>query len=473
MQRTESAAGIKWREKMAVKIAFVSLGCDKNTIDSEIMLQLLTDHGYEITKNDEEAEVIVINTCGFIQDAKEESIQTIIEMGEYKQIGQCKKLVVTGCLAQRYPKEIQEELPEVDAVIGTGSYEKVVEVIDSLLKEEPTQVLIERGAIDERDLAYRKRIITTPGYYEYVRVSVGCDNHCTYCIIPKLRGKYRSRNMEDILHEVEDLAQQGVQELMVVAQDITKYGRDLKEKASLSDLLHKMCRIEGIHWIRLLYCYPEDITDELIETMAQEEKIVPYIDMPIQHCSDTVLRRMGRRHTKQQLYEVCEKLRSRIPEICLRTTLITGFPGETEEEFQEMCEFIQDVRFDRLGVFAYSQEEDTPAALMKDQIEEEEKQRRKDLLMQLQQKISRQGSEAYVGTMMEVIIEGEIPEEDEEGYVYSARSYRDAPDIDGFVFVSSPVRHKSGDFIHCYISGSYEYDLIGSEVFEDESEDSL
>ena len=459
---------------MAVKIAFVSLGCDKNTIDSEIMLQLLTDHGYELTKNDEEAEVIIVNTCGFINDAKEESIQTIIEMGEYKQDGQCRKLVVTGCLAQRYPEEIKADLPEVDAVVGTGSYEKIAEVVDALLEKDTDEVIAERGTIGSRDLSYRKRVITTPGYYEYVRVAVGCDNRCTYCIIPALRGPYRSRKAEDILREVEDLAEQGVQELMVVAQDITKYGRDLDEDIDLSKLLHQICRIDGIHWVRLLYCYPEDITDDLIETMAQEEKIVPYIDMPIQHCSDTVLRRMGRRHSKQLLYDVCEKLRKRIPEICLRTTLITGFPGETEEEFQEMCEFIQEVQFDRLGVFAYSQEEDTPAAIMKNQVEEEEKQRRKDLLMQLQQGISRKSSEAFVGSLMEVIIEGEIPDaEAEEGHVYSARSYRDAPDIDGFVFVSSPVRHKSGDFVTCYISGAYEYDLIGSEVLEDESEDSL
>lgn len=458
---------------MAVTISFVSLGCDKNTVDSEIMLQLLVDHGYVLEKDDAKAQVIIINTCGFIQDAKEESIQTIIEMGGYKKSGCCRKLVVTGCLAQRYAREIQEDLPEVDAVVGTGSYERIVEIVDALLKQDTKETVIVRDALQDRDLSYRKRLISTTGYYEYLKIAEGCDNHCTYCIIPALRGPYCSRSENDVLKEAEELAAQGVTELMVVAQDITKYGRDLPKPSTLARLLHKLCGIQGLHWIRLLYCYPEDITEELIETMASERKIVPYIDMPIQHCSDSVLRRMGRRHTKNMLLEVCRKLRDRIPGICLRTTLITGFPGETEEEFQEMCEFIRQVRFDRLGVFTYSQEEDTPAALMKDQIPEDEKQRRKDYLMQLQQEISRKSSDTYVGRTLEVLIEGEIPEEEQDGHIYSARSYRDAPDIDGFVFVSSDRRHRSGTYVRCLITGAYEYDLIGDEVYDDESSDSI
>ncbi len=446
---------------MSTKIAFISLGCDKNTVDSEIMIQLLAEKGYEIVKEDDQAEVIVVNTCGFIQDAKEESINTLIEMGQYKESGKLKALVATGCLAERYADQIFEELPEVDAVVGTGSYEKIVDVVEELIHG--GRGIRAQEDAGQRDLGYRKRVLTTPGYYGYVKIAEGCDNRCTYCVIPKLRGPFRSRKEEDILREVRDMAEEGVKELMIVAQDITKYGKDLDGVSRLPELLKKIAQVDGIHWIRLLYCYPEDITPELIQVIAEEPKIVHYVDMPIQHCSDGVLKRMGRHHTKQQLLDVIQALRKAVPDIALRTTLITGFPGETEEDFQEMREFIQEVRFDRLGVFAYSQEEDTPAARMPDQIPEEEKERRKDILMELQQRISSEKSQEMVGESLEVIIEGQIPgEEEEEGTkVYSARTYRDAPDIDGFLFLSSSQEYLSGDFVQTQVVGAYEYDLMG------------
>ncbi len=446
---------------MSTKIAFVSLGCDKNTVDSEIMIQLLAEKGYEIVKEDDQAEVIVVNTCGFIQDAKEESINTLIEMGQYKESGKLKALVATGCLAERYADQIFEELPEVDAVVGTGSYEKIVDVVEELIHG--GRGIRAQEDAGQRDLGYRKRVLTTPGYYGYVKIAEGCDNRCTYCVIPKLRGPFRSRKEEDILREVRDMAEEGVKELMIVAQDITKYGKDWDGVSRLPELLRKIAQVDGIHWIRLLYCYPEDITPELIQVIAEEPKIVHYVDMPIQHCSDGVLKRMGRHHTKQQLLDVIRALREAVPDIALRTTLITGFPGETEEDFQEMREFIQEVRFDRLGVFAYSQEEDTPAARMPDQIPEEEKERRKDILMELQQRISSEKSQEMVGQSLEVIIEGQIPgEEEEEGTkVYSARTYRDAPDIDGFLFLSSSQEYLSGDFVQTQVVGAYEYDLMG------------
>lgn len=454
-------------ENKKALISFVSLGCDKNSIDSEIMLKLLADHHYEITKYDEEADVIVVNTCAFINDAKEESINTIIEMGGYKEDGNCKALVVTGCLAQRYADDILRELPEVDAVVGTGSYEKIVQVVDEVLaKKEETAPVKVLDPLEERNLEVTDREIITPGYFEYLKIAEGCNNHCTYCIIPKLRGRYRSRSREAILKEAKALADGGVKELMIVAQDITKYGIDLYESYRLPDLLRELCRIDGLEWIRLLYCYPEDVTDELIEVMASEEKIVHYIDIPIQHCSDIVLKRMARHHNKQMLCELLEKLRSRIPDIAIRTTLITGFPGETEEEFGEMMDFVRESRFDRLGVFKYSQEENTAAALMKDQIDEDVKEEREAKLMELQKDISSEISASLIGMELTALIEGRIPEEEEEEgvMVYSARTWRDAPDIDGFIFITSDRELNSGDMVRCRVVGSYEYDLIGELV---------
>lgn len=484
---------------MSTKIGFVSLGCDKNTVDSQIMVQLLADHGYEIVKNDEEAEVIIVNTCGFIQDAKEESINTLIELGELKKTAALKYLIAAGCLAQRYAKEIEQDLTEVDAVIGCGSPDRVVEVVEQLLASEQENFCSCLDPVETRDLGYRRQVVLTPGYYGYVKIAEGCDNRCTYCAIPAIKGPYRSRLESDILHEAEDLAEQGVRELMIIAQDITKYGRDLDGKDHLCGLLKQMAEIEGIDWIRLLYCYPEDITDELIETMASTPKIVHYVDMPIQHCSNTVLKRMGRHHTKEKLYEVIAKLRKAMPDIAIRTTLITGFPGETEEEFLEMMEFVREIRFDRLGVFTYSQEEDTPAALMKNQIPDEVKQIRKDQLMELQQQISMEKSGELVGKELDVIIEGLIPDAEEEDedpglayetdeeqdidemmaassagmeekqYVYSARTWRDAPDIDGFLFLTSPLVYNSGDFTKASVTGSYEYDLMGNDLAAEQS----
>ena len=454
---------------MNTRIAFVSLGCDKNTVDSEIMIELLAEAGCEIVKDDAEADVIVVNTCGFIQDAKEESINTLIEMGRLKEEGHLKALVAAGCLAERYAREIFEDLPEVDAVIGTGSYESIVEVVERLVKGERHVRMLEKPAA--RSLGYRKRVLCTPGYYGYAKIAEGCDNRCTYCVIPNLRGPYRSRLPEDILQEARDMAEQGVRELMVIAQDITKYGKDWDGQYHLPELLHRLAEVEGIEWIRLLYAYPEDITPELIETIASEPKIVPYVDMPIQHCSDRILKRMGRHHTRQKLVEVIGALRERIPQIAIRTTLITGFPGETEEEFREMCDFVQEMRFDRLGVFAYSQEEDTPAARMPDQIPEEVKQARKDELMALQQQISAEKSSELVGEELDVLIEGLIPGEGDDGtYVYSARTYRDAPDIDGFLFLSSPNVYMSGDFTRAEVVGAYEYDLMGVDLNVEYSE---
>lgn len=447
------------------KISFVSLGCDKNSIDSEIMLTLLKKHGYVITKDDAEADAIVINTCAFINDAKEESINTIIEMGQYKEEGNCKALIVTGCLAQRYANEIFTELPEVDAVVGTGSYEKICEVADSLLQENKTGVKV-LDTLEERALDQTEREIITPGYFEYLKIAVGCNNRCTYCIIPKLRGRYRSRKKEMILKEAKALADQGVKELMVVAQDITKYGRDLYKDYFLPELLKDLCKIDGLEWIRLLYCYPEDVTDELIQVMKEEKKIVHYIDIPIQHCSDTVLKRMLRHHDKQMLVDLIAKLREEIPDIAIRTTLITGFPGETEEEFLEMKDFIEECRFDRLGVFKYSQEEDTPAAEMEDQIEDDIKAEREEELMALQKEISEEISQSMIGMELDALIEGRIPEEEEEEgvMVYSARTYRDAPDIDGFIFITSEEELRSGDMVRCRVVGAYEYDLIGERI---------
>lgn len=452
------------------KVSFVSLGCDKNTVDSEIMLSILTERGYEITRQDEEADAIVVNTCAFIQDAKEESINTIIEMGQFKQEGACEALVVTGCLAQRYADEIFQELPEVDAVVGTGSYEKIADVLDALFEKKEKQVRrLENPS--GRNLSYRPRSVSTAGFYEYLKIAEGCDNHCTYCIIPKLRGKYRSRQKEDILREAAELVDSGVKELMIVAQDITKYGRDIGDGYELPQLLRDLCKISDLAWIRLLYCYPEDITPELMQVMREEEKVLPYVDIPIQHCSNRILKLMGRRHTKEMLRECIAALRREVPGIALRTTLITGFPGETEEEFEEMLAFVEESRFDRLGVFAYSQEEDTPAALMPGQIDQAEKERRRDALMELQSRISEEISQSYIGSELTAMIEGRIPEEEEdEVQVYSARTYRDAPDIDGFIFIRSERELRSGDLVRCQVTGAYEYDLVG-EIIEDEETD--
>ena len=444
------------------KVLFVSLGCDKNLADSEEMLGMLVEKGYEITNEESEAEVIVINTCAFIHDAKEESVNSILEMAQYKETGKLKALLVTGCLAQRYQKEIVEEIPEVDAVLGTGSWDELLQALDKVFEGEK---YLDFQDVDRLPETEGKRVITTGGYYDYLKIAEGCDKCCTYCIIPKLRGKYRSIPMETLVSKAEYLASQGVRELIVVAQETTIYGQDLYGEKSLHILLSKLCRIPGIQWIRILYCYPEEIYPELIQTMKEEKKICHYLDLPIQHCNDRILRRMGRRTTKAELVQIVETLRKEIPDIILRTTLITGFPGETQEEHEELMEFIDTMEFDRLGVFTYSAEEDTPAARMPDQIEEEEKQRRQAELMELQQEISIDKGNARIGSEVEVMVEGKVADEN----AYVARTYGDAPGVDGYLFLNTPLELESGMFVRARVTGALEYDLIGELCDEDES----
>lgn len=441
------------------KVLFISLGCDKNLTDSEEMLGMLVENGYEITNDETEAEVIVINTCAFIHDAKEESVNTILEMARYKEEGTCKALLVTGCLAQRYKEEIVGEIPEVDAVLGTASYDEIIKALNQVFSGES---FLEFKDINSLPKHSRKRVITTGGYFEYLKIAEGCDKHCTYCIIPKLRGNFRSIPMEQLLSQAEYLAEQGVRELILVAQETTVYGKDLYGEKSLHILLKKLCQIPGIQWIRVLYCYPEEIYPELIQTMKKEPKICHYLDLPIQHCSDRILKRMGRRTTKQELVDIVETLRREIPDIILRTTLITGFPGETQEDHEELMEFIDTMEFDRLGVFTYSPEEDTPAAIMPEQIDEEVKLDRQAELMELQQEISLDKGNDKIGSVVEVMIEGKVADEN----AYVARTYGDAPNVDGYIFVNTSTELMSGDFARVHVTGALEYDLIGE--LEDE-----
>lgn len=441
-------------------VSFVSLGCDKNLVDSEHMLGLLNQGGFTLTGEEQKADVIVVNTCCFIEDAKKESIENILEVAQYKQTGACKALIVTGCMAQRYKEEILNEIEEVDAVVGTTSYDKIVEIANGILQEKGLRTqsfdLIDREMLDEMP-----RVLTTAGYFAYVKISEGCDKHCTYCIIPKLRGKYRSRKMDKIIAEVTQLAKDGVSEIILVAQDTTEYGSDL-ENASLAKLLHELGKIEGIEWIRVLYCYPESITDELIEEIKTNPKVCKYLDIPIQHASDAVLKRMARRSSLAQLKDRLGKLRAEVPGIALRTTLIVGFPGETEEDFNILYDFVKEMRFDRLGVFTYSQEEGTPAAKYEDQIDEKVKVKRRDAIMALQHGISQELTAAKVGKVMKVLIEGKITDED----VYIGRTYQDAPDIDGEVFVEYEGELISGDYVNVRITEANDYDLIGEIVDE-------
>ena len=439
------------------KILFISLGCDKNLVDSEVMLGILADHGFEMTDTEDDADIIIINTCCFINDAKEESINTILEMAEYKKTGPCKALIVTGCLAQRYKQEIVDEIPEVDAVIGTSKYDEIFDAVDQALKGSH---FLDVDDLDRLPSVPGKRILTTGGHYAHLKIAEGCDKHCTYCIIPKIRGNYRSVPMEQLLAEAASLAEQGVKELILVAQETTLYGVDLYGKKSLHILLKELAKIKGIRWIRILYCYPEEIYPELIETIKNEKKVCHYLDMPIQHASDAILKRMGRRTTKAQLKETVSLLRKEIPDIVLRTTLIAGFPGETQEQHEELMEFVDEMEFERLGVFAYSPEENTPAASMPDQIPEEIKEERRDAILELQQEIAFDKAADMVGRTLYAMIEGKVT--DEPAYV--ARTYADSPDIDGYVFVNTGEMLMSGDFVKVKITGSAEYDLIGELV---------
>lgn len=439
-----------------MKLLFISLGCDKNLVDSEMMMGLLHDRGYEFTDNEEEADIIVINTCGFINDAKEESINTILEMAKYKE-NNLKALIVAGCLVERYKNEILQELPEIDAIVGTTAFDKICDVVDDVLADKKHNELESINKMCRPDV---NRIITTGGYYSYLKIAEGCDKHCTYCSIPMIRGAYRSVPMDELVKEAGYLADNGVKELIIVAQEITVYGKDLYGEKKLPELLHRLCKIPGIQWIRLLYCYPEEITDELIETIRTEKKICHYIDMPIQHASDKILKAMGRRTNNAELRNIISKLRKEIPDICLRTTLITGFPGETEEDHHILLDFIDEMEFDRLGVFTYSPEEDTKAASLDNQVDEEVKLCRKDEIMELQQEISMDKSERLVGKEFEVIIEGKASDED----VYVGRSYMDAPSVDGYVFINSEEELMSGDFAKVRIVKAMEYDLIGELI---------
>ena len=440
-----------------MNILFISLGCDKNLVDSEVMLGLLDKKGYQIVDSEEDADIIVVNTCCFIHDAKEESIQTILEMAEYKKEGKLKALIVTGCLAQRYQQEIIDEIPEVDAVLGTTSYDHIVEAVEEALAGNGHVVLEDVDALPD---VKEKRLVTTGGHYAYMKIAEGCDKHCTYCIIPKLRGNYRSVPMEKLLAEAKDLADQGVKELILVAQETTVYGKDLYGEKSLHKLLRELCKISGIQWIRILYCYPEEIYDELIQTIKEENQVCHYLDLPIQHASDAVLKRMGRRTSKAQLVEIIEKLRKEIPDISLRTTLITGFPGETQEQHEELKDFVDEMEFDRLGVFTYSPEEDTPAATMTEQIPEEVKEDRQAELMELQQEIAFDLAEDMVGREVLVMIEGKVADEN----AYVGRTYKDAPNVDGLIFINTDEELMSGDFARVRVTGALEYDLIGELI---------
>ncbi len=438
-----------------MKILFVSLGCDKNLVDSEVMLGLLTRRGFELTGDEREADVIVINSCCFIGDAKEESIDTILEMAKQKENGCCKALIVTGCLAERYQEEILTELPEIDAVVGSTAYDRIVEAVEEVLERKGPYRCFR--SIDETPERTAPRVVTTGGYYAFLKIAEGCDKHCTYCVIPQVRGKYRSVPMEQLVAEAEALCRDGVRELILVAQETTLYGVELYGKKMLPELLRRLAKIPSLVWIRLQYCYPEEVTEELIQVIREEPKVCSYLDIPIQHASDRILKRMGRRTTRAELTERIRRMREQIPDIALRTTLISGFPGETEEDHQCLLEFVNEMEFDRLGVFAYSQEENTPAAQMPDQVPEEVKEARRQEIMELQQEISLERSEALVGQELLVMIEGRLPEEN----AYVGRTYRDAPGVDGYIFIQTGRELMSWDFAQVRVTGALEYDLMG------------
>ena len=437
-----------------MKLLCISLGCDKNLVDAERMLGSLSQDGYTFTDDEQEADVILVNTCCFINDAKEESIQTILELAELKKTGQLKALIVAGCLAQRYQAEIQKEIEEVDAIIGTTALERVVETLDEVLDGKGENHL---EALDKAPLGGKERVLTTGGYFSYLKIAEGCNKHCTYCIIPKVRGEYRSVPMELLLDEARQLAGKGIKELILVAQETTLYGMDLYGEKKLPELLDRLCEIEGLIWIRIMYCYPEEITQELIDVMKRQPKICHYLDIPIQSGSDRILKLMGRRTDTAQIEALVDHLREEIPDICIRTTFITGFPTETEEDFTETMEFINRMEFDRLGAFTYSPEEGTPAAVMDGQVEEEIKLRRQQEMMELQQEIAFEKSEAMKGRTLEVMIEGKVADEN----AYVGRTYMDSPNVDGLIFVNTGLSLMSGDFLKVRVTGASEYDLIG------------
>lgn len=445
-----------------MNILFVSLGCDKNLADTELMLGLLAEKGYTFTDDLEDADIVVVNTCCFIGDAKEESINTLLEMAELRKSGRLKALIAAGCLAQRYQEEIRTEIPEVDALIGTMAIEEIVTAVEETLSGETAalQSTNHFRPLDVPPPVRRDRVLTTGGHFAYLKIAEGCDKHCTYCIIPKVRGNYRSIPMEELEDQARMLAERGVKELILAAQETTLYGTDLYGRKSLPQLLRKLAEIDGIMWIRILYCYPEEITDELLQVMAEEPKICHYLDIPIQHASDHILKRMGRHTSQEELRRKIGRIRELVPDICLRTTLISGFPGETQEDFEELYRFVNEMEFDRLGVFTYSQEEDTPAAQLPDQIQDELKEARRDELMELQQAIAFEKAEETVGRELWAMVEGRVADED----VYVARTYKDAPEVDGMLFINTTASLVTGDFVKVLVTDANQYDLIGELV---------
>jgi len=437
-----------------MKILFVSLGCDKNLVDTEMMLGVLNEAGYLFTDDENEANIVIVNSCCFINDAKEESIQTLLEMEEKRLSGKLEALVVTGCLAERYKEEILTEIPGIDAVLGTTATASIATCLEHVLKGE-------KGGYfeDLNQIPYisKNRQITTGGHFAYLRIAEGCDKHCTYCIIPSVRGRYRSIPKEEILEEARRVVENGVKELILVAQETTLYGQDIYGKKSLHILLKELCKIEELRWIRILYCYPEAIEDELIQVMKEEDKICNYLDLPIQHASDEILKKMGRRTNQAEIRNIVMKLRKEIPDICIRTTLISGFPGETKEDHEILLDFVKEMKFNRLGVFTYSMEEDTKAATFPNQISEEVKEKRRDELMILQQKIAFEHAEKMIGKVVDVMIEGKVADE----CAYVTRTYQDAPNVDGYLFLQTDKELMSGDFVCSKVTSSYEYDLIG------------
>lgn len=445
-----------------MKVLLISLGCDKNLVDSEHMSGILSNAGYQFTDDETEADIIIINSCCFINDAKEESINTIFEMAHYKEEGNCKALVLTGCLAQRYHAEIENEIPEIDICIGTTAFNRITEALDAFFeRQKRIEILNDVNYLCRETMP---RNISTIGSYGYLKIAEGCDKHCTYCIIPKIRGEFRSVAMEELITEAQQMAQSGIKEIILVAQETTMYGVDLYGKKSLHILLKKLCEINEIQWVRVLYCYPEEIYDELIDVIASEDKICKYLDLPMQHASDSILKRMGRRTTNQQLRDVVKKLRKKIPNIVLRTTFISGFPGETQDDHEILMDFVDEIEFERLGVFTYSAEENTPAALMENQIDEEIKNKRRNEIMELQQDIIFEKSQRYIGKKLLAIVEGKISGEN----AYMGRTYMDTPGIDSNIFIITDEELNTGDFCFVEVSGTNDYDLIGDLVISQE-----
>ena len=439
------------------KLLFISLGCDKNLVDSEFMIGMLTAEGVVLCDDEAEADIIIINSCCFINDAKEESINTILEMAEYKKNGNCKALIVTGCLSQRYQDEIKQEIPEVDAILGTNSYDSICEAV----KEAFAQHYYKNVAtLEGLPKLTNKRTVTTGGHFAYLKIAEGCNKNCTYCIIPSIRGRYRSVPMEDLIAQAKELAENGVKELILVAQETTLYGIDLYGEKSLHKLLDELNKIPGLFWIRIMYCYPEEIYEELIEAMIRNKKVCHYLDMPIQHCNDEILRKMARRTNREELEQRIANLRERIPDITLRTTLICGFPGETEEMHEELMQFINDMEFDRLGAFAYSPEEGTVAAEMPDQVDEELKLDWQADVMELQEEVIFDKNETLIGMTTYAFIEGKVADEN----AYIGRTYRDAPNVDGYIFINTDEELMTGDIVKVQVIGAHEYDLIGEIV---------